>query len=190
MKTQINLRKTKLRNILVVSLLTLLIGIEPISASESGEVIDIHVNQPYSTSMSLPFIEYNTCSVEYPLNPCNMKYGKAFIMDSANIVIYESEWSSELTPEVSLSPYSIPITFTPVKTGSYYLIGVILNQTYTYDDATQLWSMNETIESKEAYQLNARAASPTPTYPSYPVHNIISWIIDWLRIVFPNWTVN
>ncbi len=148
------------------------------SSITGGTSVNATLNQPYTTKISIPFTPYTTCSIDPPTSPCDVKYGKWFIMDNAKVVKIDSGWSSEL----KTSPYTSTVTYTPTVAGLYYLIAVIDTQHYVYSSSG--WSMTESIESKEAQQINAKIPAPVVTTPTLSINSIIASILDWLKSIY------
>lgn len=137
-----------------------------------GPAVNVLVNQPYSTSISLAFSPPDT---NYADKTYESKYGEWLIIDGSKNLKYESGWSQELI----YSPYTAIASFTPTTPGTYYLIGVIVRQNYVY--ANGAWTLSETVETKEAQKIIVDSG---PTIKP-PTTNIIAVIIAWLMSLFP-----
>lgn len=127
-----------------------------------GQTVNTVVNQPYTTQISLNYAAYTQCNPDSPAsaNCGDLKYAEWFIVDSNKQVIKESGWSDLLT--ASGGAWNATATFRPTNIGTYYLVGVVNKQTYTYTDK---WSMIEGIETKELQVINVRLPGVATTSP-------------------------
>ena len=140
---------------------------------QGGLTIDAALNQSYTTTISLQFQAPDT---NYADGTYESKYGEWFVIDSSMKLKQESGWS----PELTTSQYTATASFIPTSPGTYYLIGVVVRQNYTY--ANNAWGVSETIETKEIQKIIVRAPpNLNPPQKNY-LGDLIAWIISLFAI--------
>lgn len=127
-----------------------------------GSSIDVQTGSLYTTSLSLDFVSPDS---DYTDGTYQTVFAEWLIMDSGKNVLFESGWN-----QLTTSPYSATASFTPQTAGTYYLVGVVVKQQYTYGTG---WTMTENVETKEIQRINAIAPvittpNPTPAITSAP----------------------
>lgn len=141
-----------------------------------GATIVTPVNQAYTATVSLPFTAPDK---DWTDGKYQTVYAEWFIADSVQTVKAESGWI-----EVSTTPYTGTISFTPTAPGKYYVVGLVVKQDYTWDNTAQKWNVVETVESKEVQQITATpSTAPTTTRPS--LSSFLSGLMSFLRSLFP-----
>ena len=148
-------------------------GIFGLSIS-GGQTVSIELNKPYTTSLSLAFTPPDS---DYSDGSYQTVFAEWLIADANQNIKYESGWQ-----QLTSSPYAATPTFTPQTAGSYYLIGVVVKQQYTYSNG---WTMTENVETKEVQQLVAKQtiSPPSPNPPA--AGDFLSGLFAWLRSLFP-----
>ncbi len=147
-----------------------------------GESVEIILNQPYNSSVSLEFAAYDSCNVDNPPDRCSMKYAEWFVVDPGRKLVKESGWSSELKD----SPYTANIYFVPRGPGTYYVVALLVRQDYTYTASG--WSMKEVVEKKELQKVRVVRQAPPPSdgsRPSRPPGNFFGGWLSGIKTLIP-----
>ena len=139
-----------------------------------GDSVNVLVNQPYTTSISLDFAPLDT---DYTDGTFQAAFGEWFVTDSDQNIKVESGFT-----ELTTAPYIVTATHTPTAAGKYYLIGVVIRQDYVYDGTD--WIMSEHLETKEVQSLNVILPAPTVTTPTMSLSDIIANIWAWMKNLF------
>jgi len=149
----------------------------PLLSIVGGSTVNVPINQPYSTTMSLAFGAPDTV---YGDGSYTAKFGQWIVVDSNKNLKYESGWTNELIA----SPYTVTTTYTPTSAGKYFLVGLINKQTYTWNGAQ--WLMTEVIETKEVQELVVGLPNVPVTKPvgiSFYLNDLFGWLkglFSWL----------
>jgi len=146
----------------------------PLLSIAGSSTVNVPINQPYSTSMSLAFGAPDTV---YGDGTYTAKFGQWIVVDSNKNLKYESGWTNELVS----SPYIVTATYTPTSAGKYFLVGLINKQTYTWNGAQ--WVMVETIETKEVQELVVGLPNVPVTKP-IGTTTYLNDLFVWLKGLF------